>query len=148
MSAQVIPVNRTVYGESKIHIIECAGCSVDFGIGDDFMRRRRDDHQTFYCPNGCWNHYPGPSAAEKEQKRLARELEAARSLAQRESSRRRDAEQTARRKDYEARAAKGQLTKTKKRVAAGVCPCCNRSFANLAQHMAGQHPDYVEGGAS
>lgn len=43
-------------------------------------------------------------------------------------------------------ATKGQLTKTKKRIANGVCPCCNRSFANLERHMAGQHPDYPQPG--
>ena len=142
----VIPANRTVYVETKIAIIECADCSIDFGIGAEFMRRRREDHQNFYCPNGHANHYPaGTSEAEKEQKRLRAELDAARSLASRESRRRSDAEQAARRKDYEARAAKGQLTKAKNRIAAGVCPCCNRTFQNLAKHMAGQHPDYAGG---
>lgn len=38
-------------------------------------------------------------------------------------------------------ATKGQLTKARKRVAKGVCPCCNRSFVNVARHMASQHPD-------
>jgi len=41
-------------------------------------------------------------------------------------------------------AAKGQLTKTKRRVANGVCPCCNRTFADLSAHMHGQHPEYGE----
>lgn len=144
MGAQVIPLSREVYVESKIHIIECAACSVDFGIGADFMARRRKDHGNFYCPNGHVNYYPGPSAEEKKLAQAERELEAARSLAQREARRREDAERRARTADYQRRAAKGQLTKTKKRVAAGVCPCCNRSFQNLRSHMAGQHPDYVE----
>lgn len=26
--------------------------------------------------------------------------------------------------------------------------CCNRSFKDLARHMAGQHPDYADGGES
>lgn len=37
---------------------------------------------------------------------------------------------------------KGAHQRTKNRVAKGVCPCCNRSFTNLAKHMAGQHPDF------
>jgi hypothetical protein len=41
-------------------------------------------------------------------------------------------------------ATRGHLTRTKKRVAAGVCPCCNRTFQNLARHMKGQHPEYAE----
>lgn len=40
-------------------------------------------------------------------------------------------------------ATKGVLTRTKKRIAAGVCPCCHRTFQQLGRHMAGQHPDYV-----
>ena len=28
-----------------------------------------------------------------------------------------------------------------KRIHAGVCPCCNRSFPNLQRHMAAKHPD-------
>jgi len=39
---------------------------------------------------------------------------------------------------------KGHLTRTKKRVAEGVCPCCTRTFKNLKRHMDGQHPDYVQ----
>lgn len=38
----------------------------------------------------------------------------------------------------------GQTTKLKKRIAAGVCPCCHRSFANLHRHMEGQHPEYAK----
>lgn len=41
-------------------------------------------------------------------------------------------------------AQKGQMTKLKKRINNGVCPCCRRSFAALAQHMRRKHPDYVE----
>ena len=39
---------------------------------------------------------------------------------------------------------KGQVTRIKKRVANGVCPCCNRTFKDLAAHMSTQHPDYIE----
>lgn len=49
--------------------------------------------------------------------------------------------------EYQRRAQKGQNTRLKKRIAAGVCPCCNRSFANLREHMAGQHPDFTGEGA-
>lgn len=39
--------------------------------------------------------------------------------------------------------ARGQLTKLKRRVSNGVCPCCNRSFADLHRHMTEKHPDYL-----
>lgn len=48
--------------------------------------------------------------------------------------------------DHEQRshaATRGHLTRHKKRAAAGVCPCCNRTFQQLARHMAGRHPGYV-----
>jgi hypothetical protein len=41
-------------------------------------------------------------------------------------------------------ATRGHLTRTKKRVAAGVCPCCHRHFANVERHMANKHPDYTK----
>lgn len=34
-------------------------------------------------------------------------------------------------------------TRTRNRIAAGVCPCCNRTFQNLADHMRTLHADYV-----
>jgi Zn-finger nucleic acid-binding protein len=140
MTATVIPQNRTVLYEGFIHVIECWNCSIDFGIGDSFMANRRKDGRVFYCPNGHGNYYNrGKTAEQVALERAQAERDAARSLAQRESRRARTAE-------YQRRAAKGQLTKTKKRIAAGVCPCCNRTFQNVAAHMAGQHPDYVDGG--
>lgn len=39
---------------------------------------------------------------------------------------------------------KGALTKVKKRVRHGVCPCCQRTFKQLAAHMAAKHPDYAK----
>lgn len=39
---------------------------------------------------------------------------------------------------------KGHLTRLKKRVAHGVCPCCKRTFKQLASHMKTKHPEYQE----
>ncbi len=41
-------------------------------------------------------------------------------------------------------ALRGVVTRTKKRIANGTCPCCTRTFTNLARHIAAKHPDYVE----
>jgi hypothetical protein len=35
------------------------------------------------------------------------------------------------------------VTKIKNRVGHGVCPCCTRSFQNLARHMASEHPTFA-----
>jgi hypothetical protein len=38
---------------------------------------------------------------------------------------------------------KGHATRITKRAKAGVCPCCNRTFKQLAQHMANKHPTFT-----
>jgi len=117
--------------------IECGGCGVSFALTDKYDRARRDDHKTFYCPNGCPRAYNGESKAERLERQLATERA-------RVDQARADAEFQKKR----AAGIQGELTKTKKRVAGGACPCCNRTFVNLGRHMAGQHPDYVEGATS
>lgn len=47
-------------------------------------------------------------------------------------------------------ATQGVVTRIKNRVGKGVCPCCNRYFANVHRHMANQHPEFAaeqKGGA-
>ena len=135
-STHVIPSNRTVYTEHKIHIIECANCSMDFGIGSDFMARRREDHQGFYCPNGHSNYYPGATQQEKELAAAKDQLQASRELTRQERDRRVLAE----RERDEISAEDARL---RWRVANGVCPCCHRRFPQLADHMAIKHPDFA-----
>lgn len=116
--------------------IECGSCGVTFALTDKYDRARRDDHKTFYCPNGCGRAYLSKNKAEKLQDELSAErarLDQARADAEFQKKR--------------AAGIQGELTKTKKRVAGGACPCCNRTFVNLGRHMAGQHPSYA-GGAS
>jgi hypothetical protein len=38
---------------------------------------------------------------------------------------------------------RGQLRKTRERVAAGVCPFCHRTFSQLARHMKSKHPGEI-----
>lgn len=114
-------------------VIECGECGVVFALSDEFRDQRKQDHRTWYCPNGHPRHYPG----ESREERLKRQLEqTSNQLARTQSTLAVTKRQKA--------AAKGQLTKTKRRVANGICPCCNRTFANLAAHMHGQHPEYGE----
>jgi hypothetical protein len=46
----------------------CFACSMVFWVPQAFQERRRQDHQTFYCPAGHGQIYP----AEKLRERLAR----------------------------------------------------------------------------
>jgi len=122
--------------------ITCGKCGTTFGVEHVFHEERKLTRTTFYCPNGHALSYTTSSLTELREKMEAK-LAHAEETAQWHARRAASAEGQARRADYQARAAKGQLTKAKKRIAAGVCPCCNRTFQNLARHMVSQHPDFA-----
>lgn len=118
----------------------CCVCGIVFGYPDYFEKQLRKSGQTFYCPNGhsLWF---GKSEADKlrdELKNVKRDAELNRQWYEAEQ----DDHQRTRR---QLAATKGVLTKTKKRIANGVCPCCKRHFVNLERHMEMKHPNYVEG---
>jgi hypothetical protein len=58
-------------------------------------------------------------------------------------NRRRNAENETEAERRSKAAYKGQLTKVRRKVANGSCPCCNRHFENLQRHMQTKHPEYV-----
>jgi len=131
----------TIQETTEFVVEECGECGIQFAMPQQFRRKRLNDHSLpFWCPNGCRLFYIGKTAAEKERER-ARQLE--RHIAnQDEVIRSEKAAHTVTKRKLST--TKGQLTKTRKRVANGVCPCCHRTFAQLQRHMKGQHPDYVE----
>jgi hypothetical protein len=118
----------------------CCSCGVPFAMPASLQRNaRQDPDQWFWCPNGHRQHYTG----ETEEDRLRRKLTAA--------NRRADsAESTATRQRQRAEAAersrsayKAVATRQRNRIARGVCPCCNRYFPEMNEHMFTQHPDYA-----
>ncbi|WP_032375983.1 hypothetical protein [Rhodococcoides fascians] len=116
----------------RLVIEVCCACGINFAMGETYQRRRMEDHRSFYCPSGHAQSYRGKSEAEKLRERNER-------LAQQLASR----EEDLRAERVRHSSTKGQLTKSKKRAAAGVCPCCNRTFQNVSRHVAGQHPEFV-----
>lgn len=118
-------------------VVQCTeeGCGVHYGLDDEFIAARRRDRKTFYCPNGHTRWYPGKTAAQEaeEQRQRAERL-------QKQLTRRGEDLQRERRSHS---ATKGQLTKTKKRIGNGVCPYCNRHFADVERHMGNKHPECV-----
>jgi hypothetical protein len=121
-------------------VVACANCSMSFAVMRSFADERRADHETFYCPQGHRNYYPGKSDVEKLREELARARENTQYYARR-TDELYDEKKAVERK-YAAQ--KGQVTRIKNRVAKGVCPCCNRTFTNLATHMERQHPDFAQ----
>jgi len=120
--------------QTALRPISCYQCGTVFGVESGFYSDRLNDKGRFFCPNGHGQHFVGKTEAERLQEQLAKERS-------RVAFYKRESESQKR-----SRAAiKGQLTKTRNRIANGVCPCCNRSFADLQRHMSTKHPDYAVG---
>jgi hypothetical protein len=129
----------TIIVDVELQHITCAACGIVFAFPEHLMEQRQRDHREFYCPSGHTNYFPGESDVE----RLARELKEAKLEIKRAEYRAQTAqlEREAARKQVSA--TRGQMTKLKKRIANGVCPCCHRSFVNLQRHMTAKHPEYA-----
>lgn len=108
----------------------CCSCGILFGIPSDFQSDIKRTKQLFYCPNGHAQSYK-KSTYEIEIEKLKKDKEElAGSLAN---------------ASVDKIQLEKQLRKSKKeldRVTKGVCPCCNRSFQNLHNHIKNQHPEY------
>jgi hypothetical protein len=112
--------------------VECCNCGIVFAMPQSFSDQLKVSHANFYCPNGHPQHYAGKSEAE-----IAR---AAWEQEKREAARLRERAIVAERAQQKAEKA---IAKHKKRAAAGLCTCCNRTVSQLAQHMKSKHPDFM-----
>lgn len=106
----------------------------------DYQLRQHADGQRYsiYCPLG---HTYIPSGKSKSTQ-LEEQLERERRRAGRLAAERDQVTASLRAQRGATTRARNQRDRDRRRVAAGVCPCCNRTFQNLARHVAGQHPDY------
>jgi hypothetical protein len=96
---------------------------------------------TFYCAYG---HPQVFCKGESDLDKMRRERDMARQqIAQREDDIKALKDLVAKERN-QANAYKASATKARKRAAAGICPCCNRSFASaqMARHIATKHPDF------
>jgi hypothetical protein len=116
-----------------LEVETCCACGTSFAFPDTLQRAaRRDPSVYFYCPLGHSQHY-----SEGEAGRLRKQLDAQIREATLQAQRAAQAQQE---RDA-ALALQAKAERKLKRVQNGVCPCCNRTFQNLAQHMATQHPE-------
>lgn len=127
--------------DRTIRINGCAQCKCPWEIPEPlYIAAKASDKINFYCPYGHSNVFrAGPSEAEllrRERDRLKQQT----AQLQDSINYQREARERAERR---ASAARGQVTKLKKRAAAGVCPCCNRQFMDLQRHMAAKHKGFV-----
>jgi DNA repair exonuclease SbcCD ATPase subunit len=87
---------------------------------------------------------PHVKAGEGEAATLARKLKEDRDLIARINAAHDQTKATLRDTEKSLIAQKGVTTRIKNRASNGVCPCCNRTFQNLARHMHTKHPDFAK----
>lgn len=137
----------TIYNKEQIEYgttvtlvtIQCYKCSVPFAIPqrlDDYFRETK---HSFFCPNGHSQAYV-TSVSEGLRKKLSEQEQSNLRMKNLLSSK----NETIGALERQKSAIKGQVTKIKNRVSNGVCPCCNRTFENLANHMKHQHPEFKQ----
>lgn len=119
-------------------LMSCTSCGIRYLVPTDWRRDKQHNRGSGSCPNGhAWQY----TTSEADKLRAERDR-----LKQNEAYLNDRVRELVDARDRETRrvtAAKGQITKLKKRASNGVCPCCNRTFADLARHMAGKHPGFV-----
>lgn len=132
-------MGQTISTTATFYVDTCCNCGMQFAMPTEFNTVRRNDHKTFYCPSG----HPQSYQSESQEELLRRERDRlAQRIAQRddEIKRQRELREATGR---QLSAAKGRITKIRNRVSKGVCPCCNRQFANLHRHMTTEHPTFT-----
>lgn len=126
----------TIEQVTEFYVEECFKCGCSFAMTKDFRDNRMRDKDDFWCPAGHPQRYIG-----KSDKQLRQEAEARARAAEDQAA---AAERATREAKRQLTAAKREATRLKTRAANGVCPCCNRSFVQLARHMKTKHPEYVD----
>lgn len=112
---------------------ECFTCGITIAMPSDLYNRRLKDGKYFYCPKGHSQYFiQGQTKEEQLQKQLKIAHDSNAFL-------RKQNEQERNR----TRGQKAAKTRIKNRITNGVCPCCNRTFKQLARHMKNKHPDYM-----
>jgi len=123
----------------SFEVEECCNCGMPFGMTASFLKRMREKGESFYCPAGHGQHY-----TEGEIDKLKGQL--------REKARQLELQQQWRNEERKAHektqrsltATRGVVTRIKGKVSKGLCPCCQKLFVNLQQHMGTKHPDYEQ----
>jgi len=119
----------------------CPTCKTVHGISEEIHQtaKARPDEMNVYCPNGHpWVYRKG----ETELDKMRRERDRLKQDIAYKDDRIASLFNTVTDTKRSLVATKGHLTRTRKRISHGVCPCCNRSFENLKQHMGTKHPDF------
>jgi hypothetical protein len=135
-----LEMSTKLLAEANLVLHVCPSCFISYAIPERMETEKMRDGTSFFCPNGHSLSY-----RDSEVEKLRKEVESKKKIIGQWAN---DYNQLYKEKESVTRslsATKGVLTRTKKRISKGVCPCCNRHFVNLQRHMDGQHPEFAEG---
>jgi hypothetical protein len=118
-------------------------CGTPFALPELLLKSARTAGHKIYCPHGHAIVWKETEADKLRRERDRLKQEQARLIEERDAAQRSENEQWQR-----ANKAEAATKRLKKRTSAGTCPCCSRTFSNMAEHMKHQHPEFVaDGGA-
>lgn len=132
--------NITILNGERHVVIQCGSCAVWHTVPEIVYESHRREGGFHSCPNGHqrgWN--KGTDEIERENIRRERDRlkQQAAMLHEQIAAERTRAEK-----------AEAATKRLKKRASAGTCPCCQRTFSNMATHMKQQHPEFVADGGT
>jgi hypothetical protein len=114
----------------------CGQCGMAFSAPVAFMDecRKVGPSKSFYCPAGHGRVFRESRAdiLQREKDLLERDMQAKLNEA---NHARLVAEKQAKKAVLDKR-------KVERRIAHGVCPCCNKTFSDIANHMITEHKDF------
>lgn len=123
--------------------ITCAydNCQRHFALPSNMVDYYRETKKSFYCPycKGQQGWY-GDNETDKLKKQIEA-LERGKKFAEQRAEREK---RSATYYKNSARSQKAAKTRLKNRIKHGVCPCCKRTFKQLAEHMKTMHPEYLK----
>lgn len=105
----------------------CCNCGIPWLMPKNYRDMLVQTHDRFFCPNGHGQSYYGKTEAEKLKDQLRQKEN---ELAQTVTAKIQIENQL------------DKANKKLKRVAAGQCPCCDKTYVHLSNHMAKKHPEF------
>lgn len=129
-----------VHASTELTPLTCGSCSGTYALAERYRAHKEQIGGGWHCPycQTSWGYFDN-----NENRLLKRQLHEKDEQLKREQKRTEWAKNEAAISERRRAALKGQVTKIKNRVGNGVCPCCNRTFANLGRHMTHQHPAWT-----
>jgi len=125
--------------EVELSSIDCGCCGGTYAINERYRAHAQKNGLSWTCPycRTGWG-FAGNGDLQKAEKALAEEKQRHQNTLARLNAAHGEVEAVSRENDKLNRA----ITRHKKRAAAGTCPCCQRTFKQLAAHMKAKHPEY------